>query len=257
MRLIVVDPAKSKRDQLRFQSCLQDNSKVVKRKVRDRDLPNNFNIKTLSPLVFHNAHVKKGRTDQEFSLAEDSVSKRKVNLEPQCSAKSSSTVNSKNTLTMKAGLGASFIALRNYETRRQPSAKRCKKITFMPSKSYNSKEPIEIERKLAHIIESKSEHQTVIKFACPAENTQVSYSHNHHACEAGFPEETELISHQTLTSVGSPISEGLKDAAGNNHNVISRIGKLQIDMRQRINKSQQRLQKGYSTYTFRVNLKNR
>lgn len=244
MKLILVNPTRSRADKLRFKTCQQSSSKIAKKKAKRVDLQGTCSTRTLFPLVFHNAHIKKDNTDQQFSFDEPTVPKQKALNEPQSGTRTFQAVKPKADLSMRAGIDFDSFKADSHKVTRQSFSNKSKKIIFIPSISDDSKKSAVTEKK-------RHPSQTIINFAYSTDS-------NNDLIKNDFTNAGKLESNRLMEDLKNLPSGPPSDVLiGDQTNVANRIGKLKSEVRQSLNRNQLRLQSGYSTCTFRVNIKNR
>lgn len=258
MKLIVVDPTRSRKDKLLSNKCLENSLKTEKKKTRQCDL-NIPSTTAALPLVFHNAHIKRGLTEQRFSLEEPEMPKRKIFFEPQRGGnRFFSVAKAKDSSIMKSGLDSSSFRSTSHKVAKQFSSNQHSKITFIPSISDESKRPAAKENKLRSPSPLKSQKQNVIKFAHPAETFNGSRGVNGYTRDMNASKPAKLDRDNLSNGIAYPPHDGPDDGSTSDHpQAVNGIVKLKSEMRRNPNKNQLQLQSGYSTCTFRVNIKNR
>lgn len=147
-------------------------------------------------------------------------------------------------MSIKAGIDFDSLKLDSHKVARQSSFNKSKKITFIPSISDDSKKSAVTEKK-------RQPSQTVINFAYLTDSNNDLIKNDF--TNAGKHESDGLMA--DLQNLSSRLPSDV--SIGDHTNVANRIGKLKSEVRQSINRNQLRLQSGYSTCTFRVNIKNR
>lgn len=256
----MVDPSLTRKNEIRFKPCHQDAHRMLKKPTKSCELRGNPESRTLLPLIFQNAHVEKSMAEYRFLLHPPDNAMNTMPGNAQDCGKLFKQACVKDGLVFKTS--AKFNSLMMGSIKSNKKENRIvrnirRKITFMPSKGSN-----------------------------PGVVTCVA---------GGLPESSILRSPDRLMLVASPEpfeADGLPSAAGvkecrrqllqnetakyndivtSNRNVrasndiliscqgesYSPMGKFSSDVRLRPNKSSHRSQHGYSTCTFRVNVKDR